>query len=320
MTEIVIETEPLEDDQAEHVPPAQASDDAIYTLKDPLINTAKDINFNLLGNIDEHMFSRNSGDMNDIGIDSSSEEESVSEDNGGDGGGDGAGMSVTGLIHNYARAKSEPDSVGSQQDEYVDLEEERNLTTPFNDKSFGAIRTNVPPVLDARDQSGGWYGLSHSLGNDKANAQAQQLDVHYLDKKLQEKFHCLTDPNLPSQFPKPLTSIKIKDIGLNWKIFGGHDFNEMPHFDPSDTYSEEHQFFSMEYDEEKIDDDRETKNKYNALHSADVSYRSNRKVDEVMQCCFDHMFISFYQFAKQENIAERLVVTIGDMEVHDMIK
>ena len=77
----------------------------------------------------------------------------------------------------------------------------------------------------------------------------------------------------------------------------------MPHFNSSAADAEQHQFFNMEYDEEKLDDDRETKNEYNALHSADVSYRSNRKVDEVMQFCLDHLFMSFYQFAKQENIA-----------------
>ena len=202
MTDIVIETEPLEAGQFEHFHGARALLDAKDTLGNPMVNTAKDINFNLLGTIDEHMFSRIGG-INDIGIDSSSEDEedSSSADDGGDDADNGE-MPVTGLIQNYARAKSEPDSVSSlaiQQDEYVDLEEERNLTTPFNDRTFGTIRTNVPPVLDARDQSGGWYAVSCSSENKE-----QQLDVHYLDKKLQEKFHCLIDPNLPSHFPKPL--------------------------------------------------------------------------------------------------------------------
>jgi len=310
-------SQPLKEERVERSHTMRSHYGVDHQIEMPIIDDgSKVINFNLLGNIDEHMFSGNSGRIDDIGIDSDSSEQDGDQDwrvddGGGCGDDDNGGIE---LIQEYARVRSIPES-GTPNREYVEMSMED--ATPFVEESFGSIQ--APPLVDTAGQSAGWYDQK---GDDSMRNQ-QELDVDYLDKKLKERFHCLTDPNLPDEYPRPQTQIKIKSLrALNWKIFGGHDFEVRFGVDSSASTgdSDEHQYFELEYDEKAVDDDGESKNEYNASQSANINYRSNRKVDEVMQFCLHQIGLSFYQFAATEHVASRLVIGIGNVVVHDLIK
>eukprot|EP01083_Nonionella_stella_P303870 1053471_1 len=237
------------------------------------------IKFNILGNIDEHMFAAHN---DTIGIDSSSN--SIGSDHDIE------------FITDYARTQSNPDSLNKG---YVDLEEERELTTPFKKHTF-KLQNQTTHNSESKSYGGGWYNK-----NDAHHSQG--LDLNYLDKKLQEKFHALTDPNLPMKYPPPVTQIKIKEISLHWKIFGGLDFNSHENVHRNThRKNEKHQFFQHEYEHENA--------------HKNINYRSNRKVDEVMQVCLNNIELSFYQFHPYESIANRLVLSIHNVEVLDLIR
>ena len=302
------------------------------------IDTTKIKNFNILGNIDEHMFATNDSSANDIGIESSSDDDDDDDNDNDNINNDNNNNNNIKFIQDYARTKSIPESFGSPNREYVDLEKERELTTPFQNKPLKDIMDKTPPIIDINnDQCGGWYhdndndnDNDNDGDNDKKNKNKnnkiitdEHVDVNYLDKKLQEKFHGLSDPNLPNQYPRPQTQIKIKDLSLHWKIFDGLDFNQEATettIITTDSSTDEHEFFKHEYSEEKsIKKEKENKDIYNSS-SLNMNYRSNRKIDKVMQVCLNHIQLSFYQFEQHEYIANRLVVSIQNIQVLDLIR
>jgi len=287
--------------------------------------------FNILGNIDDHMFSANADA--DADADANLGSESVDDDDDDDeqigidssGADDTAAADGIQFIADYARQSSEAQSAGSPYHEYVDLENMREFTTPFHATSLKSMIEKPPPqTTQHTEQSSGWY--HHSVphmasASASASSARHHVDVHYFDRKL----HALSDPNLPQEFPRPQTLIKIKDLSVHWKVFGGLDFHQSqaPQWH-SDGGSDEasHEYLQHEYDalEQSIQREQEHKHMHDASLLDLKRYSSNRKVDQVMQVCLDHAQLSFYQFGAHERIANRLVLTIESVEILDLIQ
>ena len=77
-------------------------------------------------------------------------------------------------------------SFGSPNREYVDLEKERELTTPYQNKPLqDIIAHDPPPIINADDQSGGWYNNNENaaiITTTVPKIPDERVDVNYLVK------------------------------------------------------------------------------------------------------------------------------------------
>ncbi|ETO36998.1 hypothetical protein RFI_00063 [Reticulomyxa filosa] len=212
----------------------------------------------------------------------------------------------------------------------------------WNGSAMNLIR---PSVRKEENDSAAVVADKKDGGNDsksehvvKPNLRADLVIDNYLNQKLQEQYQSFTDPNLPKDFPRPNTQIKLKDICIHWTIFGGFDWpvEETAHSDnPSNFTKKRDESEVIEHLYEKYDDDFERqppKNKTfdseNASHASMpyrlnkplTAYQSHRRVDKVMQFSLNHTQLFFYQFAKKDIVANRVVLSVETIEILDQIR